>query len=555
MSNLAGDGRASREKKFCLQVLLFNVDATILQMLDNCAPFVEKIYATWSEYPWKYNPEAREKYRNPTHPEIIDSSKWRKKIELIRGDWDTEEAQRNAALDRARADHMDYMIIQDADEFYTPEAFHDNLKGILRNPDYSWYSVPWCSYWKTIDWCVTGSNGSITVGHPQFALNCTDPSVRFTHCRGLSGESGAYALKGLCHHLSCVLSDDQMLIKINTWGHSAQFDLQKWYSKKWLRWNPQTRNLHPVTPRAWSGTVPSPENRPSQLREISVPQPSIVRRTLLDAAMELTQESFDPVRVKKRARRAAKRLLEAFRYAVHSIGNVRAYFHRLVAHFSWHSRAKACKRRNGGSLVLHLGCGSSRKPDMLNCEIRSTPAVDVVMDCSDLSRFRTNSVQAIYSHAFFEHIYVDTRIPMLTDSARVLSNDGCLVFLGLPDFRVVAQSYLDGTRLVEGRPFDLHMVYRYTHGAPESTGPQWWMAQLHKGLLDRATLRDLVLAAGFGGGVLFNYRYPGEDVPLNAGIVAWKALKPAGFSLAAIVEPFSECIWCVDDVISSAQHF
>lgn len=555
MGNAANAGPATNGKRFCVQVLLFNVDASILQMLDNCAPFVEKIYATWSEYPWQYNAEAREKYRNPTRPEILDASKWRDRIELIRGEWDTEEAQRNAALERARADGMDFMIVQDADEFYTPDAYRENIAGIVANPDVTWYSVPWCIYWKTIDWCVTGANGSLVVGRPQFALNCRDVSATFAEKRSIAGSQGVHALPGLCHHVSYVMDDQSMLTKIETWGHSAEFDRQRWYADKWLGWTQETRNLHPVSPHAWPGVVRAPALRPRQISELPVPPVSMGRRRIGGGLRDAFADACDPARARRRVRRTGKRVLGALRSVADHAGDVMGALQRFAGHFTWRAKATACQRSNGGDLVLHIGCGSSRKPGMLNCELRSTPAVDVAMDCGDLSRFRTNSVKAIYSHAFFEHLFVEQRLPMLADSARILRNDGCLVFIGLPDFQVIAQAYLDGTPLAEGQPFDLHMVYRYTHGAPESTAPHWWMAQLHKGLLDRVSLRDMLMASGFGGGVLFNYRYLNEDVPLCLGVVAWKAVRPDGFDLTKLLAPFSDSILSIDDVTRSARYF
>jgi len=56
------------------------------------------------------------------------------------------------------------------------------------------------------------------------------------------------------------------------------------------------------------------------------------------------------------------------------------------------------------NLRLHLGCGNKHYKGMLNCDIVKSKAVDVVMDCGDLTRFNNNSARLIFAHSFFEHL-------------------------------------------------------------------------------------------------------------------------------------------------------
>lgn len=44
--------------KFGVHMLYFNQDKWILKTIENCAPFVDKIYIAWSEKPWNYNDSA-----------------------------------------------------------------------------------------------------------------------------------------------------------------------------------------------------------------------------------------------------------------------------------------------------------------------------------------------------------------------------------------------------------------------------------------------------------------------------------------------------------------
>lgn len=546
--------RSECKPRFCVQVLMFNVDASILQMIDNCAPYVEKIYIAWSMYPWTYNKSARDTHANPTSLEILEQSIWREKIILVKGEWEKEEDQRNACLDLARLDGMDYMIIQDADEFYTAEAYIDNIETIIENPNHPWYKTPWCIYWKTIDWCIIGENGGIIVGFPQFAVNCNDQNIKFVEKRELSMRDSGYLLRGLCHHLAYVLEDDAMLRKIETWGHSNEFNRMKWYQNKWINWYPSMKYLHPVKPAVWQGVIKVKHEKPPEILKVSVQNISIGSPTTLKKIENWIL--FKQIELSKYLdlRKLKRKFFSIFLNSSAAFGELLGIFERSLSQLTWKAKAKSIQK-DYGQLILHLGCGNSRKEGMLNCEIRSTSAADVVMDCSKLSRFQTNSVDVIYSHAFFEHLYVQQRAEVLQDCCRIIKNDGCIVFLGLPDFKVVAQSYLNSTSLYAGAPFDLSMVYRYTHGAPESTAPSWWMAQLHKGLLDSDNIIFMMKQAGFSRGYVFNYRYPGEDIPLNLGVIAWKTASIEKFDLKKIIEPFSDCIRDEDDLENSILEF
>lgn len=231
-------------KRFAVHVLMFDCDEFILRMIDNCAPFVDRIYVAYSKVPWNaYNPRARKQYKNTTDKSIVKLSRHVDKIELIEGVWDTDEDQRNACLDRARQDGFDYLIIQDADEFYTNEDYQNNLLEISRNPDWDSYVTPWYVFWKSLDYVWEDQEGSIALGYPEFALNCrTD--VRFTRSRRNNAEKH-YQLPGLCFHLSYVRTDEKIYRKIRTWGHAHQFDSDAWYHFKWRRWNDATTDLHP----------------------------------------------------------------------------------------------------------------------------------------------------------------------------------------------------------------------------------------------------------------------------------------------------------------------
>jgi hypothetical protein len=97
-------------------------------------------------------------------------------------------------------------------------------------------------------------------------------------------------------------------------------------------------------------------------------------------------------------------------------------------------------------------------------------------------------------------------------------------YLGLPDFQRVAELYLAKGRGIEGPIFDLHNVYRFTHGHPEMGGTEW-LPQLHKSLFDVNEVDRLLSDAGFPSYVIFRYVFPNEpsELDLSLGFYATAA--------------------------------
>ncbi len=203
-----------------------------------------------------------------------------------------------------------------------------------------------------------------------------------------------------------------------------------------------------------------------------------------------------------------KRLLRKTRYLPWELA------WRLVNPFQrWRFR-----RREG--LRLHVGCGNARLDGFVNIDVRYTPAVDVTADLNRFCLFHEN-VDVIFSNAFFEHLYRQKRVVHLQGAFRALSKSGIICYIGIPNFPVVARSYLDKAPGTVGGQFDLFHAYRYTHGDPEQAFG-WYLEQLHKSLFDRAELENLLRQAGFTNFVIFEYAFPGDahPLPVNLGFFA-----------------------------------
>lgn len=518
------------DTKFAAHILMYNCDSTILKVIENCGDYVDKIYIAYSQFPWTYNEKARANFKNSSDKAILKQSPYYHKIVIVEGEWDTEEDQRNACLMRAKADGIDYMIVQDADEFYHAGEFKQNLLEIAQNPGYELYLTPWISFWKSLDYILVDENSKEILGYPQFAVNCNSNAV-FSDKRSVSTDK-VYKLKGLCYHLSYVLTDEQVWEKINTWGHTAEFDLKKWYKEKWVKWNLSMEDIHPILPRAWKRVIQFEGELPEVLR---------VNKSDFPVGSEYKERNSIMVILKK----IVRRLLYYFRILIHKCSSLAknglfsivTFFRYLKKSFTWKGKLKSLVKKSG-AVRLHLGCGNKRFEDMLNCEYRVTDAADVVMDCGKLNKFKDDSCSIIFSHAFFEHLYRNQHKPLMEACHKKLNKDGVLLFIGIPDFEEIARSYLKGAEH-NGELFDLFNVYRYTHGHPEMAN-EYWLEQLHKALFDKVYIATLLKEANFKTFKVFNYAYPGEDISLNLGFIALK--RDGDIDLHKMLEPFSEYI-------------
>ncbi|MEZ5050578.1 MAG: hypothetical protein R2766_13110 [Saprospiraceae bacterium] len=292
--------------KFSIHTLVFYSLDMLKLMVANTGQYVDKIYLSHSKMPWSvYNKNAAKLYCTSIDSSLIDDFPFKDKIVWLEGNWSSEEDQRNHSLERARSDGMDYMIIQDADEFYQPEEFIKNLKAIEANPNYPVYRCSWSVFWKSVDYVIQvrdhqGKKGAVITTCPNFAVNTRINDVKFINRRLINRMKDAYMLPGLCLHLAWVLSDDEVLQKIQTWGHSNQFDYLKWYRQKWLAWTPQSKYIGHITRANYLGAVPFAGDLPKELKSLPYKNQSLIELGLIEKLDSWLLDIFSIMHVKFR---------------------------------------------------------------------------------------------------------------------------------------------------------------------------------------------------------------------------------------------------------------
>lgn len=178
-------------------------------------------------------------------------------------------------------------------------------------------------------------------------------------------------------------------------------------------------------------------------------------------------------------------------------------------------------------MKYHLGCGNKKIRGFVNVDVVESSATDLVYDFSNGVPFiTTNTAEFIFSNAVFEHLYPFEQIKLLNDCHRALYDDGVLAFVGIPDFKSVAEAYLNGysSNALEGEKFGLYDVTRYTHG---DLGYCGWGEQdifsypmLHKVPLDARYLETVLTKAGFNSYVIFKYLWGNEPTYATMGMLA-----------------------------------
>jgi hypothetical protein len=274
----------TRLPRLAAHVLVFGCDLTLLPMLENVGPYVERIYIAYSKVPWTYNREARALYTNPTELALIEKSPFRKKIEVIEGTWETEEAQRNACLTRARSAGFDFLLCADADEFYHEDDYSGLLAELVSDQQSDVFIAHYLNFWKRMDTIIVAWDGSTQTGHGVFAVRCRE-GLDFRKCRS-TDSALVRVVDAPCYHLGYVMSDEDMKRKLATWGHTNDFDRDWWFKFKWLGWHLGTRNIHPCYPTLWHRTRLLDGKIPATLSQVQAPENRSIRLGISDRLAE-----------------------------------------------------------------------------------------------------------------------------------------------------------------------------------------------------------------------------------------------------------------------------
>lgn len=135
-------------------------------------------------------------------------------------------------------------------------------------------------------------------------------------------------------------------------------------------------------------------------------------------------------------------------------------------------------------MKLHLGSGWRYLPGWKHLDITSYPHVDYIGSVDDLSRFESDSIEAIYASHLLEYFSQEEALQVLKEWQRVLVVGG-KIWIAVPSFESIIQIY-QSTQ-------DLRAVIGPLFGQMDSDDGKIF----HRCVFDKKSLTETVLSAGF----------------------------------------------------------
>lgn len=219
---------------------VYDASAFLYESVQRIYPLMDKIIFILNTKPW---------YGNPVHNEPINTYKIilsmidpDNKFEVLTGSWEDEASQRNVGLKLLDNNGIDWCLIVDDDELFNRSELRSVIN-MLESAVHHAYLIYHQIYWKNRNIAIDGLFGSF----PTFAR--TDGTVNFNQDRMIlvSTPHTWFSISAdniICHHMSYVRSDEEMLRKIKNFSHANDVT-PDWYNEKWLNWETNTTNLHP----------------------------------------------------------------------------------------------------------------------------------------------------------------------------------------------------------------------------------------------------------------------------------------------------------------------
>lgn len=179
------------------------------------------------------------------------------KIQVFSKSWPNEESQRNSGLAILKDQNIDWCLVVDDDEMFN----RSDLRVIFNSLDtaehvaYLFYHQ---IYWKNRDTIIEGLFGSFpslmkTNGLVFFNENRTI-LVKKRHTWFTISDKNI-----ICHHFSYIRPEEAMLQKVRLFSHAKDLKTD-WFQEKWLNWNSDITDLHPIQPSAFKRAIPLSES-------------------------------------------------------------------------------------------------------------------------------------------------------------------------------------------------------------------------------------------------------------------------------------------------------
>jgi glycosyltransferase involved in cell wall biosynthesis len=170
------------------------------------------------------------------------------RIEIVEGNWQSENETRNAGMDLLS--DCDYILMVDSDEILLDEDLQ-RLRVLCETDKPQVIGVRLHTYWKTPDYRIQPPEDGLI----KMVLR---KDVRIEGLRGV--QSTVTQADVWCRHLSYVRTDEELREKLRLFSHADDIR-PHWYERVWKAWDSDQdlEDLHPIHPSAYKRAVYAPD--------------------------------------------------------------------------------------------------------------------------------------------------------------------------------------------------------------------------------------------------------------------------------------------------------
>jgi predicted SAM-dependent methyltransferase len=181
-----------------------------------------------------------------------------------------------------------------------------------------------------------------------------------------------------------------------------------------------------------------------------------------------------------------------------------------------------------------VGAGSRQIDGFLNFDLFTSDKVQYGR-VDSLPSIKDHSVDILFSNAVLEHIDPKEYFSTFNEWRRILNKNGKIICLGIPFFDRIVECYFNGD-------LKLQDVHNYTTGSIlYCESAEMLMGQIHKALFNKDSLKHIFNMSGFNSCV-FHYCYPGENLPVNLGVIGFLDSVPDIISVLKLIPTIKDYI-------------
>ncbi len=213
--------------KFCSQIVTYNEE----NLIRGCLSGLKDIFnIVGISKPWM-----------GTHTYFDKSEEYAREMGayVLKQDFRTEHEQRTAISKLAKEMGYDYVLIIDADEFYTREDIQKIIKKIEETRSEVYKIATEVLFWKNENWETIPRIKNARVGAVKAGLD-----FRLTRNPNSNSEINYFPVDAIMYHFSYAGSDEHIYSKISHFSHAAEMN-PLWFEEVYKKWTPEMENLHP----------------------------------------------------------------------------------------------------------------------------------------------------------------------------------------------------------------------------------------------------------------------------------------------------------------------